>query len=427
MAIGAFLLSLVTVSFDQRSTSAALAESLGFVWSGGAEGARSLLSTIAGSMITVAGVVFSITIVALTLASSQFGPRLLRNFVRDTGNQITLGTFISTFLYCILVLRTVRGQNEGSFIPFISITCGVALGIASLGVLIFFIHHVSISIQAENLVAKVGRELCRAVDEHFPENQVNTSHGESQELFDQSLRSLIPVPFLSTGSGYLQRIDRDKLISHAQKTDSRIVLKKSPGDFVLSGDVLAEIWGGCAEKPPDEKLEDLTELFGLGGQRTASQDVRYGARQLAEIAARALSPGINDPYTAMGCIDWMVDALSRVLRRAPARELLADDRGTARLKEAPPTFSSMCVATLEPIIAYGLDSAIVARYITGAISRLAGFAVHPEDVASLQSFSTRIVSQARVLLKDEEALEEIVESANSLRQQLAQKFPLVPH
>lgn len=144
MCLAALLVSVVTLRIDQ-AISASYATSVGLIWSGGAEGARSILSTIAGSMITVAGVVFSIVIVALTLASSQFGPRLLRNFVRDTGNQITLGTFLSTFLYCMLVLRTVRVKREGNFIPYISITAGMALSIASIGVLIYFIHHVSVS------------------------------------------------------------------------------------------------------------------------------------------------------------------------------------------------------------------------------------------------------------------------------------------
>lgn len=120
----------------------------GWIYSGGAEGARAVLSVIASSMITVAGVVFSITIVALTLASSQFGPRLLRTFMRDTANQVVLGTFIATFLYCLLVLRTIRGLDEREFVPHLSVTVGVLLGVASLGVLIYFIHHVSVSIQA---------------------------------------------------------------------------------------------------------------------------------------------------------------------------------------------------------------------------------------------------------------------------------------
>ena len=135
MALAAAALSYATVALDRRLGSEAMG-TLGWVWSGGASGARSVLSTIAGSMATVAGVVFSVNIVALTLASSQFGPRLLRNFTRDLGNQLVLGTFIATFLYCLLVLRVVRSTDEGSFVPELSVTCAVLLAVAGVGVLI---------------------------------------------------------------------------------------------------------------------------------------------------------------------------------------------------------------------------------------------------------------------------------------------------
>lgn len=413
MVLGALVLSFVTVSFDQRTMSVKFANSLGFVWSGGAEGARSLLSTIAGSMITVAGVVFSITIVALTLASSQFGPRLLRNFVQDIGNQITLGTFIATFLYCILVLRTVRGQNDGGFIPFISITCGVALAIASLGVLIFFIHHVSTSIQAENLIAKVGQALCTAVEVHFPEARPQGSQQDAQQAFDQQLKSLLRVPVVSNRSGYLQRIDRDQLLSRAQKDDLWVVLKKGPGDFVIFDDVLADVWMRPGNTQSGSLESDLNKHFGLGHQRTESQDVRYGARQLSEIAARALSPGINDPYTAIACIDWMTDALARIARRQPAPRLFADRRGEIRLVESTPSFEDMCGATLEPIIAYGLDSALVARHLIASIRRVAQYTRCTADAFILQRYRQRVASQAKVMLKDEEALAEVLELANA--------------
>lgn len=156
MTAGGVALSFASVHLDER-VNYKWVRTVGWIWAGGAEGARQVLSTIAGSMITVAGVAFSITIVALTLASNQFGPRLLRNFVRDAGNQIVLGTFIATFVYCLLVLRTVRGEDDTEFVPYVSVTLGVAFALTSLGVLIYFIHHVAISIQAENLIASVAR------------------------------------------------------------------------------------------------------------------------------------------------------------------------------------------------------------------------------------------------------------------------------
>lgn len=146
MAAASAGLALGLVRLDSSATGKTLATSIGLLWSGGADGARSLLSTVASSMITVAGTVFSITITALVLASGQFGPRLLRNFTRDLGNQLVLGTFIATFLYCLLVLRTVRGTQEGDFVPYLSVTTGVLLAAASIGVLIYLIHHIAASI-----------------------------------------------------------------------------------------------------------------------------------------------------------------------------------------------------------------------------------------------------------------------------------------
>ena len=150
MAGGAMVLALATVAFDKQATDW-LTLNWGWVFTGGAEGASSLLAAIAGSMITIAGVVFSMTLVALSLASSQLGPRLLHNFMRDTTTQIALGTFVATFLYCLLVLRTIRRADEIVFVPHMSVTLGVLLAVVSVGVFIYFIHHLSVSIQANEM------------------------------------------------------------------------------------------------------------------------------------------------------------------------------------------------------------------------------------------------------------------------------------
>ena len=168
MAAAAVGLSVAMIQLDEATT-ATMLERWSWVYTGGPEGARAVLSTIAASMITVAGVTFSITIVALTLASQQFGPRLLKNFLRDLGNQIVLGTFVSTYLYCLLVLRTVRGSDAEEFVPHLAVTVGVVLAILSLGVLIFFIHHVATSIQASRIIANVANDLELAIERMFPD------------------------------------------------------------------------------------------------------------------------------------------------------------------------------------------------------------------------------------------------------------------
>lgn len=415
MGLLAVALAYGAVTLD-RTVGVSFANSLGFVWSGGAAGARTLLSTIAGSMITVAGTVFSITIVALTLASSQFGPRLLRNFVRDTGVQITLGTFTATFLFCILVLRTVRSQSEGGFIPSIAITVGLALAVVSLAVLIYFIHHVSVSIQAESLIAKVGKELYARIDKHFP--AATGSHPiarSAEQAFAQTIADRGTVPVQSSDSGYLLSIDIDQLIELAEQDDTRSILHCSPGDFILAGDCLMEQSQRNAPKLNDKNRKLLAGCFKLGEQRTEEQDVRYGARQLAEIASRALSPGVNDPYTAMGCLDWMSNALTRVLEREPAPEFRADAKGIVRLRQDLPGFQSLCLAMIEPIISYGLDSEQVATHTMKILSRVVAKARRPEDVAVLQAQLVRVAAQLQVLLKDQGTLKKLLDDSERLQ------------
>ncbi|HYG76399.1 MAG TPA: DUF2254 domain-containing protein, partial [Planctomycetota bacterium] len=165
MALLAFCLALGCLHLDAQWRDEEVLES-GWTWSGGATSAQQLLGTIAGSMITVAGVVFSVTIVALTLASSQFGPRLLTTFMRDLGNQIVLGTFIATFLYCLMVLRSIR--VDPPYVAHISVTVALVLAVLSIAVLIYFIHHVPTSIQAERIIASVGRDLDETIEQLYP-------------------------------------------------------------------------------------------------------------------------------------------------------------------------------------------------------------------------------------------------------------------
>jgi uncharacterized membrane protein len=213
LAAAAIVLALASVEFDRTVADRWLGR-LGWVYSGGAEGAAAVLETIAGSMMTIAGVVFSMTLVALTLASSQFGPRLLRNFMRDTSNQVVLGTFVATFLYALLVLRTIRRGEEDLFIPQLSVTIALALALAAIGVLIYFIHHVSVSIQADEIVARVGDELDHSVARLYPEQPLREAAGDPQPashidaFLENADARAIPAP----RDGYLQYLDESLLL-----------------------------------------------------------------------------------------------------------------------------------------------------------------------------------------------------------------------
>ncbi|WP_447968132.1 DUF2254 domain-containing protein [Nitrospira sp. M1] len=352
-------LSLAMIRLDEQVPNAFI-ERLPWLWVRGPDGALALLSTIAGSMVTIAGVVFSITIVALTLASSQFGPRLLRNFMRDPGNQISLGTFISTFLYCLFIIRAVKGgETEDAFVPFLSITVALFLAVANLGVLIYFIHHMAVSIQAPHVVALVAADLHNAIRRLFPDSiEKDTMNPRPAVQDDLSAECDGPARFvLAQYAGYVQAIDIDGLIQVAKEADLVIKIERRPGHFVVTGAPLVQVW-------PATHLDDIwekkvTEAYILGLQRTEEQDVEYAIDQLVEVAVRALSPGINDPFTANNCIDRLGEALCQLTRRVFPSPYHYDKEQRLRVIESLVTFPSILEAAFNQIRQNGRTSVSV--------------------------------------------------------------------
>lgn len=293
MLVGSMLLSFLSIELDRRFNVETI-RTLGWIWAGSPDGARAVLSTISGSMITVAGVVFSITIAALSMTGSQFGPRLLRTFTSDRGNQLTLGTFTATFVYCLLILRTVRaasGKSQSEFVPYISVTIGLGLALFSVAILIYFIHHVSSSLQAETLVAEVGDELQEAIDRLFPQKIGEGVAPEKVELPEDNETE--PIPVKAAMSGYIQAVSGDELLETMGEADAQIRLMQRPGDFVVAGGLLAQVWPRepRSEEDADKLAACCGDAFTLGSHRTPHQDISYLLRQLTEIAVRALSPG----------------------------------------------------------------------------------------------------------------------------------------
>ena len=356
MAAAAGVLGLASVQVDRWLASRYVAE-LAWIYSGGPEGARAVLGVVAGSVMSTAGVTFSITIAALSLASTQLGPRLLHTFMRDTANQVVLGTFIATFVFCLLVLRTIQGDEEGGrFVPALSVTAGVGLGLASLGVLIFFIHHVAVSIQAPNVVAGVGRELAKHVERAFPTPERVEAARPAATLpadFD-ALAAAVD----STEDGYVQVLDEDALVAIAARAGVLLMVELRPGQFVAQGAALVRAWPPEAMNP--RLARDIRRRFVVGTQRTAEQDVEFAVDQLAEVAVRALSPAINDPFTAIACLDWLGAGLCRAARGRTARTQRADARGTVRVVYRNGyTFTGLIDAAFNQIRQFGARSPAV--------------------------------------------------------------------
>ena len=394
MALAAGALALGAVAVD-RIVSDRWLHALGWVYSGGAEGASLVLSTIAGSMITIAGVVFSMTLVALSLASSQLGPRLLRNFMRDTANQVVIGTFVATFVYCLLVLRTIRRADETAFVPHLAVTCGVLLALVSLAVLIYFIHHVAVSIQADEVVARVARELFEGIERLFP-----TEIGRAGEpAFPASAGVGVPPGFDDAAEGvpadedgYLQLVDAHALMALAVEGDVRVRLQVRPGSYVIRGQTLALV--SPAGRRDNALLKRLGAAFVLGNQRTSAQDVEFAILQLVEIAVRALSPGINDPFTAMTCIDRLASALCRLARREMPAALRRDEAGVPRVLAPAIGFADLVDASLNQIRRHARGNAAVTLRLLEGIAAVAGAVQTAQDRSVLRRHAQMIFDGA---------------------------------
>ena len=382
MTAGAAVLAFVLIGVDGR-VGPEWIEQVSFLYGNRPEGARAVLSTIAGSMIGVAGVTFSITIASVVYASGQYGPRLLTNFMGDQGNQVTLGTFIATFLYCLLVLRTIRSAGEGegpdvvaAFVPHVAILVGLALAVASVGVLIFFIHHVPESIHVSNLIAGVGRDLERKIETLFPERigSGETTHAAERdddaftEVPDGFYEEARPVA--ADGAGYVTGIDAEALLDLATEHDLLVRIRHRPGDFVAPGDTLVLAW------PPDRATDDVDDAirtaFAWGRQRTARQDVRFLVNELVEIAARALSPGVNDPFTAISCLDWLGAALKDLAGRDFPSPQRYDEAGALRVVAYPTTFDEFVGGVYGQLRSYVAADRNAALHALKTIGEVAG-------------------------------------------------------
>jgi uncharacterized membrane protein len=313
---------------------------------GTADASRQILTALAAAVITVVGVVFSITIVTLTLASTQFGPRILRNFIRDRGTQVTLGTFVATFVYTVLVLISIAPGGGGrQFVPHLSITAAVALVTISMGVLIYFINHIASSIQLPHVIASIAADLSRAIDRESAGRDVALEAGPPVgELRRRLEESGVTVP--APASGYLQFIRQGTLVRIAGEEGAVIQLLHRPGHFVVRGRPLARVWPAEAA---DSVERELRRAHITGPSRTLAQDLALSVDQLVEIAIRALSPAVNDTFTALTCIDWLGEGLCKATAQWHPADVQRDREGHARVIAAPMTYTRLVERAFEKI------------------------------------------------------------------------------
>jgi uncharacterized membrane protein len=374
MMLGAAVLALAMIWADLKL----LGPPRGAVWlyTGGPEGARAMLATIAGSVITVAGVGFSIAIVTLTQASSQFGPRLLRNFMRDRGNQVVLGIWVATFIYGVLVLRTVRGGEDATFVPNLSVTVAVVLSLVSVGALVYFIHHVSFNLQAPQLVARVAQGLLSARERTYPGGLGTGAPGppDAEQRFPPDFEQR--ARRVAAGhSGYLQAIDEADLIKAAEAEDLRIRIPIRPGDYVSRGGPLLFVTPGDL---PEDLAGRLRRAFFLGAQPTDEQDPEFAIKQLVEIAVRSLSPGINDPFTAIDCIARLGTGLAELARDPLPSPLRYDAQGRLRVITRAFSFPGLVDAAFDQVRQHARRDLAVMLRLFEALAALAP-SLHGEE------------------------------------------------
>lgn len=296
IVVGGIVLAMVLVHVDRSGVLPTWLLDGAWLYTGGSTGARTLLGAVASSTIGVAGTVFSITIAALSLAAGQMGPRLLGNFTRDRGNQVTLGTFLGTFCYSLMVLRTVRAGDEGAFVPHLSLTFAIVLAFVCVGILVYFVGHMAGRINVDTVVELVSDDVGKAIA-GLPVGEPGPGQPPLGFWTDA-------VPVVDGRRGYLQQLDASALAAWADENRTSVRLLVRPGDYIFPGAPIALVM------PMVEGAEEaICRATALGSQRGSPADIEFAIRQLVEVAVRALSPGINDPLTAISVVDRLGAAL----------------------------------------------------------------------------------------------------------------------
>ncbi len=352
----------------------------GWLYDGGGTGARTLLGAVASSTIGVAGTVFSITIAALSLAAGQMGPRLLRNFTRDRGNQVTLGIFVATFSYALMVLRSVRTQSEGEFVPHAALSVGIFLAFVCVATLIYFVGHMASRINVDTVIDLVSDDLRDAIARL-------TSKEEAEDVRTEPCDAATPL--LDNRRGYLQHVDVEVLADWAARHRTRIRLLVRPGDYRFPGTPIALV-----DPPVDGAGAAIRAATALGPARVSDEDLEFAVRQLVEVAVRALSPGINDPNTAIGVLDRLGAALCRL------SGLHLDDgirRRDGRVVMVVPgiDYAGLTDAMFQMIRQNGAGSTPVLMHLVEVLTAVLGCEHDPRRRAALRRHADLVVDDAR--------------------------------
>jgi len=319
-------------------------DDLGDTWhmlAAGADGSRALLSTIANSMMAIASVTFSITILVLSQVSSQYSPRILRSFMRSHASQFSMGAFVGTFVYSIIVLRSISSDPNIKNVPSLAVLFGLLLAIISVAVLVFFIHHIASSIQASSVISTIANETIAVIDKVFPEKKRKTYNGADAPGEDPDFC------VHSKKTGYLQNFDMNLLSKIAAENNCLFVVRKTIGEFVVKDSALLRVYN--ISEISDAAIASIQSAFAIGKYRTIEQDPAFGVRQLVDIALKALSPSLNDTTTAVMCLHHLGAIMSRIVTREIRDKSYYDKNGRLLLVSSGTSFPALVATAFDQI------------------------------------------------------------------------------
>ena len=372
------------------------------------------LAAVASSMITVAGVVFSVTIVALSLGASAYSPRVLRTFMGDRPTQMVLGMFVGVFAYCLTVLRTIRTGDDEDFVPRIAVLGGIVLAFAAIAFLVFFIHHLAASIQAATILERITGATLRAIDQLFPEDL----GGPAEEADPARLGAELSgawTPVLARRSGYIVTVDNEALLAFAREHGRVLRMERAIGDFVVRGAVLASLQG--AQAVGEDAEGALDRHYTLDRLRTIEQDAAFGVQEIVDIGVKALSPGINDPTTAVMCIDRLTQILVCLSRRRIETPLRSEgDR--LRVIAIGPSFTGLAALCYDALRTEARGSPVVLHRLLWSLEEVVAATRHPARLRCLERHA-RAIAECASSVAEAPAREAIVARAQACAAQAA--------
>jgi uncharacterized membrane protein len=364
-----------------------------------AEGARQILSTLAGSMMTIMSITFSMTLLALVLASGQYTSRILRNFMRSRVTQATLGAFASIFAYCLIVLRTIRSTGNGDieqFVPSLAVFFAFMMSLLGVVVLIYFIHHIASSIQASSIIASVTQETNAAIDRLLLVESDHVNENESYNPLAESLDNRTWYPVLAHKSGYVQDVNLDILLKEACLNRTIVRMERGIGEFLVQDTPLVSL---ALTYPPAKKfVNTLNSAYSISSHRTVEQDPAFGIRQIEDMAIKALSPGVNDISTAVMCVDYLTSILARLAgRQFPPKYRY--ERQVLRLVVIAPSFEKLLAQAIDQIRSNAQGNVVILKRLLSGLDVIASLTHRSTHLAALNAQVKRVHELSERTLK----------------------------